>query len=74
MILEVQDQGCGLPTQFSTEQLLEKGISSKATSMRGVGLYLVNQLAARYGGSIEMAENDKFGTRMTVYLPKEEQR
>ncbi len=74
VILEVQDQGCGLPTQFSTEQLLEKGISSKATSMRGVGLYLVNQLAARYGGSIEMAENDKFGTRMTVYLPKEEQR
>ncbi|ELE2042136.1 TPA: ATP-binding protein [Vibrio vulnificus] len=74
VILEVQDQGCGLPKQFSTEQLLEKGISSKATSTRGVGLYLVNQLAARYGGSIEMAENDKFGTRMTVYLPKEEQR
>ncbi|POB67986.1 histidine kinase, partial [Vibrio vulnificus] len=24
VILEVQDQGCGLPTQFSTEQLLEK--------------------------------------------------
>lgn len=30
VILEVTDQGCGLPEQFSQQQLLEKGISSKA--------------------------------------------
>lgn len=73
VILEVTDQGCGLPEQFSQQQLLEKGISSKAKTTRGVGLYLVSQLANRYGGSIEMVPNSDFGMRMTVYLPKEEQ-
>ncbi|USD42538.1 sensor histidine kinase [Vibrio sp. SCSIO 43135] len=73
MILEVSDQGVGLPEQIAPERLIEKGISSKAANNRGVGLYLINQLATRYHGQLEMTENKEFGTRMTVYLPKEEQ-
>lgn len=72
IILEVIDGGCGLPTEFDAGKLIEKGVSSKA-STRGVGLYLVNQLASRYQGQLEMSNNKESGARMTVYLPKEEQ-
>ncbi|CAH8218638.1 ATP-binding protein [Vibrio aestuarianus] len=73
IILEVNDQGCGLPEQWSPEMLWKKGVSSKASHNRGVGLYLVKQLTDRYQGSLEMKSNKTFGTRVTVYLPKEEQ-
>ncbi|MCG6305255.1 GHKL domain-containing protein, partial [Vibrio vulnificus] len=41
IILEVEDQGCGLPHDVDPNTLLHKGISSKAKQNRGVGLYLV---------------------------------
>ncbi|WP_367989013.1 ATP-binding protein [Vibrio sp. NTOU-M3] len=73
VILEVLDQGCGLPPELEPQSLLQRGVSSKDKSTRGVGLYLVNNLAQRYHGELEMVNNKEFGTRMTVYLPKEDQ-
>ncbi|CAH6866289.1 Sensor kinase CitA, DpiB [Vibrio chagasii] len=73
VIVEVEDKGCGLPKELATKALTEKGVSSKAKQNRGVGLYLIKQLADRYQGQLEMVDNQDFGTRMTVYLPKEEQ-
>ncbi|WP_198596358.1 ATP-binding protein [Vibrio splendidus] len=73
IIVEVEDKGCGLPKDLATKALTEKGVSSKAKQNRGVGLYLIKQLADRYQGQLEMVDNHDFGTRMTVYLPKEAQ-
>jgi len=73
VILEVVDQGCGLPDNISTAALVERGISSKDASTRGVGLFLIHQLATRYLGALEMTNNKTHGARMTVYLPKDEQ-
>ncbi len=73
VILEVVDQGCGLPGNVSVDSLVERGVSSKDSSTRGVGLYLTNQLASRYHGELEMMNNKNYGARMTVYLPKDEQ-
>lgn len=73
VILEVVDQGCGLPENIEPQELLKKGISTKSRQNRGVGLHLVNQLATRYHGYVEMLPNTEYGTRITVYLPKEEQ-
>ncbi|TKF25312.1 sensor histidine kinase [Vibrio kanaloae] len=73
IIIEVEDKGCGLPKDLETKALTEKGVSSKAKQNRGVGLYLIKQLTDRYQGQLEMVDNHDFGTRMTVYLPKEEQ-
>ncbi|MEH0665963.1 sensor histidine kinase [Vibrio scophthalmi] len=73
IILEVSDQGCGLPVHLSKEDLVQRGVSSKDQSNRGVGLYLVNELSTRYHGQLDITDNKDFGTRMTVYLPKEEQ-
>lgn len=72
IILEVSDQGVGLPQNIEIEQLVEMGVSSKAKEGRGVGLYLIQQLVARYEGQIEMIDNDDSGARVTVYLPKDE--
>lgn len=73
VILEVIDQGCGLPDELSLQALVKRGVSSKGSTMRGVGLYLTNQLAIRYHGELEMANNKQYGARMAVYLPKEKQ-
>ncbi|KZC47155.1 sensor kinase CitA [Vibrio alginolyticus] len=73
VILEVIDHGCGLPKTMDPQTLFTKGISTKSRQNRGVGLHLVNQLATRYHGHVEMIPNTNYGTRITVYLPKEEQ-
>ncbi|TOG84564.1 histidine kinase [Vibrio parahaemolyticus] len=73
VILEVSDRGCGLPENIEPQTLFKKGISTKSRQNRGVGLHLVNQLATRYHGHVEMLPNTEYGTRITVYLPKEEQ-
>ncbi|EGR0697923.1 sensor histidine kinase [Vibrio parahaemolyticus] len=73
VILEVSDHGCGLPENIEPQTLFKKGISTKSRQNRGVGLHLVNQLATRYHGHVEMLPNTEYGTRITVYLPKEEQ-
>ncbi|MCZ8499411.1 hypothetical protein O9929_21275 [Vibrio lentus] len=62
-----------MPKHFHNQCATEKGVSSKAKQNRGVGLYLIKQLADRYQGQLEMVDNPDFGSRMTVYLPKEEQ-
>ncbi|KUI99413.1 ATP-binding protein [Vibrio sp. MEBiC08052] len=71
IILEVDDQGCGLPEGVSVDMLTERGVSSKSHQGRGVGLFLVQQLTDRYHGQLEMFDKKGNGTRMTVYLPKE---
>ncbi|TOO62056.1 histidine kinase [Vibrio parahaemolyticus] len=73
VILEVSDHGCGLPENIEPLEKHKKGISTKSRQNRGVGLHLVNQLATRYHGHVEMLPNTEHGTRITVYLPKEEQ-
>ncbi|QMV14369.1 ATP-binding protein [Vibrio spartinae] len=71
IILEVDDQGCGLPEGVRVDMLTERGVSSKSAQGRGVGLFLVQQLTDRYHGQLEMFDKKGNGTRMTVYLPKE---
>ncbi|SJN56457.1 Sensor histidine kinase DpiB [Vibrio ruber DSM 16370] len=71
IILEVDDQGCGLPDGVSVDILTERGVSSKSHQGRGVGLFLVQQLTDRYHGQLDMFDKKGNGTRMTVYLPKE---
>ncbi|WP_159739046.1 ATP-binding protein [Vibrio atypicus] len=72
VILEVSDHGCGLPDNIAAEELVMRGVSTKDKHTRGVGLHLVNELALRYQGELEMVNNKESGARMTVYLPKED--
>lgn len=70
IIIEVEDNGCGLPEQFKQKALLQKGVSSKGGKDRGVGLYLANQIITHYKGQLMMEGKDNKGTRMIAYIPK----
>ncbi|PKH08155.1 histidine kinase [Moritella sp. Urea-trap-13] len=71
IIIEVEDNGCGLPKNIAQEELIKQGVSSKSENNRGVGLHLVNQIISQYNGQLMMESIDNKGTRMTVYLPKQ---
>lgn len=71
IIIEVEDNGCGLPKNIAQEELMKQGVSSKSESNRGVGLHLVNQIISQYNGQLIMESINNKGTRMTVYLPKQ---
>ena len=70
VIIEVEDQGCGLPEAFSFKQLTKRGISTKSEQGRGVGLYLIQQLVDQYRGEFTVRSEQGEGTLMTIYLPK----
>jgi two-component system CitB family sensor kinase len=71
IIMEVEDNGCGLPEGIAQQELIKQGVSSKSDSNRGVGLHLVDKIISQYNGQLMMESIDNKGTRMTVYLPKQ---
>ncbi|NQZ91103.1 MAG: sensor histidine kinase [Moritella sp.] len=71
IIIEVEDNGCGLPKGIAQQELIKQGVSSKSESNRGVGLHLVDQIISQYHGQLMMESIDNKGTRMTVFLPKQ---
>ena len=71
IIIEVEDNGCGLPEGIAQHELIKQGVSSKSENNRGVGLHLVNQIISQYNGQLMMESMNNKGTRMTVYLPKQ---
>lgn len=72
VILEVEDNGLGLPDEYQPEELFEKGVSSKAKTNRGVGLYLVNTITKTYHGQFDIINGLQGGARVTIYLPKDQ--
>jgi len=45
----------------------EQGLESSGS---GLGLYLVEQLVERFGGSVRLADNEPRGTVVTVVLQR----
>lgn len=72
LIFEVEDQGAGIPEKFK-RRIFDKGITSKAESGHGIGLYLVRESLDEMGGTISIDKTDKGGSRFTVYIPKNKQ-
>ncbi len=70
IIIEVEDNGCGLPSDVDQKKLMERGVSTKLQKNRGVGLYLVQQIINQYKGQLVMESENNEGTRMTVFIPK----
>jgi PAS domain S-box-containing protein len=65
----VVDNGPGVPDEQKGEIFGkgEKGLESEGT---GIGLYLVNTLVERYGGEIQVHDNEPEGTIVTVALDR----
>ena len=63
------DDGPGIPDE-AAEQLLERGMRlDESKPGQGIGLAVVKEIAASYGGSLEISRADLGGARITVRLP-----
>lgn len=69
LIFEVEDQGPGVPNE-QQQRIFERGFTSKTSDGHGIGLFLVQQFVARWGGSITVENLQPEGSRFTLYLPK----
>jgi two-component system CitB family sensor kinase len=69
LIIEVQDQGPGIP-KAERERIFEKGVSTKTGTDHGLGLHLIRKILSHCSGSIEIEPTDSQGTRIICYLPK----
>jgi PAS domain S-box-containing protein len=67
--VRISDNGPGVPESIRQDIFGkgEKGLESKGT---GIGLYLVNQLVAEYGGEVWVEDNDSGGALFVVKLER----
>ncbi|AKG03747.1 ATPase [Salimicrobium jeotgali] len=73
IIFSVTDNGPGIPEDMY-ESIFQKGSSTKDGVMRGYGLWNVQQIIDKLGGTIEILDNTGGGTVFSVFLPKERDR
>ena len=66
--LEVRNRGC-LPAGFGA-RLFEPYVRGSTGQGAGLGLYIVSQLAALHGGTVQLHSDAGLGTRITVDLPR----
>ena len=71
MILEVHDEGVGLPTHMPADKLFELGVSTKGGM--GVGLGIIREIVRDLGGQVELLPRGSMGAclRMTFPCPIE---
>jgi len=67
VILEVMDDGCGIPQEDKDRLFLP--YFSRKRSGTGLGLAIVYRIIAEHGGSIRAEDNRPRGTRMIIELP-----
>jgi len=69
VIIEVADNGCGVSVD-ERNQIFERGVSSKQSGERGIGLYLVKTYVEQAGGAITIDDNEPTGAVFSVFIPK----
>ncbi len=69
IILNVSDDGPGIPDE-KREQVLQRGVRlDMRTPGTGLGLDIVSELVAAYGGRIRLAQSDQGGLLVELALP-----
>ncbi len=66
--IKVADNGPGVPDAQKTA-IFDKGVRGPDSPGTGLGLYLVQTLAADYGGQVRIQENEPTGSVFLVDLP-----
>jgi two-component system nitrogen regulation sensor histidine kinase NtrY len=65
-LIEVQDNGCGLPEP--TERLTEPYVTMRSTGT-GLGLAIVKKIMEEHGGSLSLHNRDAGGARVVLAFP-----
>lgn len=66
LLLRVADNGVGVE---DSDRLFRRGWSTKSGAGHGLGLALVGQVVRRYGGDVDVHNDDSGGAVFTVRLP-----
>ena len=64
----VEDNGCGIPKDIQ-DKIFDPFFSTKGTKGTGLGLYIVNEIVARHGGTISLESEPKKGTKFCLFFP-----
>ncbi|MGF1701661.1 sensor histidine kinase [Photobacterium makurazakiensis] len=72
VIFEIEDQGRGLSNE-EVDVIFTRGYSTKDQQGHGIGLDLVKTLTEHLGGLVTVEPIEPYGSRFTLYLPKEKQ-
>ena len=68
-MLTVDDDGPGIPEQ-AAQALLKRGTRlDESTPGHGIGLAIVREIAASYGGTLEIGESRLGGASIRVSIP-----
>ncbi len=67
-LLEVQDNGHGIPEAFLHDQLFHPFRSTKEGGL-GIGLYQCKSIVESVGGTISVASTENVGTTISILLP-----
>ena len=70
LLIQVSDTGVGMGTDV-LPHLFENGFSTKASTGRGTGMGLIQSIADRFGGTIEVETEPGSGTTMTMIFSRE---
>ena len=69
LVLEVEDDGRGIP-YAERARVLERGArADESVAGQGIGLAVAREIAAAYGGTLEIGESRLGGAHLTVRLP-----
>jgi len=67
--VRIADDGPGIPDEQKSA-IFDQGERGAGSDGTGLGLYLVGTLVERYGGGVDVTDNDPSGSVFTVELPR----
>jgi signal transduction histidine kinase len=72
LVLEVSDNGQGIPKDMCSEVFVEM-FTSKGRTGTGLGLLVIYRVVCAHGGHVNMLSDEDVGTVFTIIIPLPEQ-
>ncbi|AEH44207.1 integral membrane sensor signal transduction histidine kinase [Thermodesulfatator indicus DSM 15286] len=69
VVVTVKDNGCGIPTNI-LNKIFDPFFTTKGVKGSGLGLYLVNEIVSRHGGTIKVESKEGEGTCFYIFIPR----
>ncbi|MHB8986863.1 MAG: ATP-binding protein [Eubacteriales bacterium] len=70
LTISVRDTGPGIPGDIR-DSIFKQGFTTKGSTSRGLGLYLVKRYVEMAGGTIDFSSKEGGGTEFAVSIPRE---
>jgi signal transduction histidine kinase len=67
VLIRVEDEGAGIPADIR-KRVFDPFFTTKSGGT-GLGLAICNSIVKRYNGEIGIAETDRGGTEVSIFLP-----